>query len=355
MANFKVHKISSLPGTRNNSLNLFPLNLFKTKTNVLACRRCNHIVLNRRNQTVHNCIYDQQDEIVEENPLAPDAILNEDESSTQSSDSASPSKRQCFDDLSPGHNPNQNQASSSFYPRCSNSFYMENDNLSMRIECKELATPEHLQTCRARFGSGNKSQEWIEKDHNRIMFLHTVLQFSMSPAMCGDFATVFNTALGKMTSDDEWKVQSAQSVSNVRVTRCHDGESLLISTGRGTKIISSESENIRELADHYSSRRDFEKKLKILRKMNIRVPKNMRRSLASSRDQVRRYSEVLEFSKFGSSVANDWSALICFTRDGLEDYLNQLIMESAAFDYADSISIAIDSGTVSSLFSFWIL
>ena len=230
--------------------------------------------------------------------------------------------------------------------RCTNAFYIEHDNLSMRIECKELATPNHRYTCKARYGSGHSSEDWIGQNHNRLMFLHTLFGFTMSPKMNGDFATVFNTALAKISTGPEWKVETLQSVSNVRVTKCHDGEAILISTTRGTKIISSECGDIRELAGEYSSRRQFEEKLKILRKMNFRVPKNMRRSLASSREQIRKMSEIKEFSDFGSSVADDWSALVCFSRVGIESYLNQLIMESPAFDFCNSLSIAIDAGTV---------
>ena len=347
MTNYKVHEISMNPGYRNHSSNLFPLNLFKTKTNVLACRRCNHITLNKKNQSEHNCIYHQQEEIIQENHLGPDRIQDDDDNSTQSSNSSSPRKRQCHDDLSSGHPPHENEQSSSSYRKCSNAFYLEHNNLSMRIECNEIATPQHKFSCAARFGSGHLSEDWIEMSHNRVMFLHTVFGFSMSPKMHGDFATVYNTALGKMASDNEWQVETCKSVSNVRITKCHDGESLLISTARGTRIISSECGDIRELAGDTVSRRQFEQKLKILRKMNFKVPKNMRRSLATSREQIRNYSQIVEYSNFGSSVANDWSALICFSRDGLEEYLNQLIMESTAFDHCNSITIAIDAGTVS--------
>lgn len=346
MANFKVHEISSVPGARNNSSNLFPLYLFKRKTNVLACKRCHFITLNRKNETQHNCIYSQEDNIIDENPSASDPIRYDDELSTQSSDAGSPRKRQCLHDLSSDRNPFENEPSSSTYPRCTNSYYMEHENLSMRIECKELATPEHKSLCKARFGSGYSSEDWIEQNRNRVMFLHAMFGFLMCSKMKGDFATIFNTAMAKINSDDNWTVETSRSVSNVRITKYHDGESFLISTARGTKIISTDFGDIRELTGQYSSRRQLEQKLKILRRMNFKVPKNMRRSLAASREQVRNYSEINEYSNFGSSIANDWSALISFSREGLVNYLDQFIMESPAFDYSDSISIAIDSGTV---------
>ena len=367
MLNFKVHKILSAPGRGNASSNLFPVQIFKTKTNILSCRRCNFITLKKRNAK-HDCIYDdsnQEDPSQDSNPEGPsqdsnpedpsqdtnpedqsqDSPSNADDTSTVSSDAASPNKRQCFNDLS-YQSPPENEPSSSNFQRCSNAYYLQHGNLSMRIECHEIATPHHRVTCQARFGSGYASEKWVDQEHNRNMFLHYVLEFVMASKMRGSFAKVFNTALAKLESTDQWKVETSRSTANVQISTWRNNGSFLISSGRGTKIISSDTGIIRELTGEYSSRRQFEQKLKVLRRMNIKLPKNMRRSLASSRDQIKRYSEIIEFSNIGSSVCRDWSALVCFTRSGLEDYLNQLIMESQAFDYSNSLSIAIDAGTV---------
>ena len=170
------------------------------------------------------------------------------------------------------------------------------------------------------------------------------MDFLLSPTMRDSFSTVFNTKLSKLSSNEDWLIENPKSVRGVQITKANNSESYLISTNNSTRIISMEKQNFIELSGPFSSRRQLESRLKLLRRMNIQVPSNLRYSLANSRDQVRRFSRIIEYDEFRSSVDPNWSACICFTADGLENYLNELIMESTVFDYSTSMTVAIDGG-----------
>ena len=333
ISNFRVHEKC----IRNENDIMVPLKIFKIRTNVLICRRCNHLAVKRKRQPRHDCIFgSQSQQVIHDAAPQNDSIF-----SVPSSDEESPTKRsrRSFDS-----NCSETQIPPTNIQKCKNYYYLRQNELSMKIECNERATEEHRMTCRARFGTTRESEKWCEQSNNRNNFMHVAMDFLLSPLMRGSFSTVFNTKLSKMSSNEDWLVEKSKSVRGVQITKPNCGSSYFISTSKATKIISANEYDIRELAGPFASRRQFENRLQILRRMQIQVPPNMRRCLAACRDQIRRYSQIIEFNTFRSSIDPNWSALVVFTPDGLENYLNELIMESTIFDYSTSLTVAIDAG-----------
>ena len=339
MSNFKIHQKQARQANATN--NLVPLKIFKAPTNVLSCYRCGFLALKRKDQPRHDCQFEDQ----VPGPVGENNQPDDVSSHHSSSDDHSPRKRRRHY-IEPGSEiPAPEYFDPSFsVPKCSNFYYMRQNNLTLKIECHEQATSDHKTRCKARYGSTQETEDWCKQSNNKINFLHLMMDFLLSPTMRDSFSTVFNTKLSKLSSNEDWLVENPKSVRGVQITKANNSESYLISTNNSTRIISMERQHFIEIAGPFASRRQLENRLKILRRMNIQVPSNLRYSLAHSRDQVRRFSRIIEYDEYRSSIDPKWSACISFTAEGLENYLNELIMESTIFDYTRSMTVAIDAG-----------
>ena len=345
-----MHSISN----NKNRFNLHTLKLFNLKTNLDFCPSCSHLEISSKSskRKAHEC----PNLPAQNAPQAPDQPPYQapDQASDQVLDQASNISQDLPNDLvseasSSSYEPREKRSrqfedDSCEYERCKNIYYIGHGEFSMALTCNQMATPSHQQKCKIRYGSSSeKDESWTATKKNRECFINLVLDVLMKENMRDEFCTVLNRKIDRLQSED-WVVQKKQSLKSVTIAKPLTSNWSVVSMNRASRHIQSSQSAIREMIGGLSSRRQLETKLSIMRRLNLPVPSNMRQSLAESRQMVKGFAQISEYSEFPSSLTPKWSCCVHFSSLGIENYLHQFINMSSAFDYTSGLCVAVDSG-----------